>query len=406
MTPDPVPDALVPITLDPAASPAPDPAAEPEGFLVAADDGTRIHFHDWSVSAPGEPGAGAWSWSRGSSGPRGPGRRSRAACREPGRRWWRTCGAMGCRTRHRRLRPRHARRRRGRGRRGLGRARRRDGGARGSRVRRHRGGRGRRAPGRTLRGPRAGGRRLGAGRGDIRRRRRRVPARPRRAARGAAVDGCLAGGPEGLRPGELGRRPGAGGAGRGRGDRSGAPAAIGPAARGGGGRPHHVRVRARRGACPVERPRDGARGAGDPATRTCASPSCGVRRRRAWRRAGVRSGSPVSRPTPTTSSAIDPRRSAPRSSRLRALPSPDHDREARAPVTRPAGERPPHRGRDRERDRRGGRCRTRTGPRARRRVERRHRGRGAPDPARDRRGSRRARACSPPRTGCTGCTTS
>ncbi len=73
MTPDPMSDALVPIALDPSASPAPDPAAEPEGFLVAADDGTRIHFHDWSVPAgeSREPGVvlvpgllgPAWTWA-------------------------------------------------------------------------------------------------------------------------------------------------------------------------------------------------------------------------------------------------------------------------------------------------------------------------------------------------------
>src|SRR4051812_22509850 len=32
----------------------PDPAAAPEGFLVTADDGTKLHFHDW-----GGPSAGA-----------------------------------------------------------------------------------------------------------------------------------------------------------------------------------------------------------------------------------------------------------------------------------------------------------------------------------------------------------
>jgi pimeloyl-ACP methyl ester carboxylesterase len=81
MTPDPkldalLSDALLPIALDPSVSPALDPAAEPEGFLVAADDGTRIHFHDWGVptvpaGTPGEPGVvlvpgllgTAWSWA-------------------------------------------------------------------------------------------------------------------------------------------------------------------------------------------------------------------------------------------------------------------------------------------------------------------------------------------------------
>jgi pimeloyl-ACP methyl ester carboxylesterase len=78
MTPDPVADptrGLRPVALDGDASPDPDPAAEPEGYLVTADDGTRIHFHDWGGpsaagggAAPGVvmvPGllAPAWSWA-------------------------------------------------------------------------------------------------------------------------------------------------------------------------------------------------------------------------------------------------------------------------------------------------------------------------------------------------------
>ncbi|HYO42737.1 MAG TPA: alpha/beta hydrolase [Candidatus Limnocylindrales bacterium] len=78
MTPDPAAGplpALRPISLDAGRSPDPDPAAEPEGFLVTADDGTRIHFHDWGAPpAPdGGPVAGivlvpgllapAWSWA-------------------------------------------------------------------------------------------------------------------------------------------------------------------------------------------------------------------------------------------------------------------------------------------------------------------------------------------------------
>ncbi len=47
MTPDPEPVPLEPIALDASAAAAADHALEPEGFLVAADDGTRIHFHDW-----------------------------------------------------------------------------------------------------------------------------------------------------------------------------------------------------------------------------------------------------------------------------------------------------------------------------------------------------------------------
>jgi pimeloyl-ACP methyl ester carboxylesterase len=73
MSPDPVPDALLPIALDPSTAPAPDAAAEPEGYLVAADDGTRIHFHDWVGTTGGGRETGvmlvpgllgpAWSWA-------------------------------------------------------------------------------------------------------------------------------------------------------------------------------------------------------------------------------------------------------------------------------------------------------------------------------------------------------
>ena len=53
-----------------------DPAAEPEGFLVTADDGTKLHFHDWGGPPPADAEAGdagllllpgllqpAWSWA-------------------------------------------------------------------------------------------------------------------------------------------------------------------------------------------------------------------------------------------------------------------------------------------------------------------------------------------------------
>ncbi len=57
MIPDPSPLSLVPIALDGSAAPAPILGLEPEGFLVAADDGTRIHFHDWG--GPARPATGA-----------------------------------------------------------------------------------------------------------------------------------------------------------------------------------------------------------------------------------------------------------------------------------------------------------------------------------------------------------
>jgi pimeloyl-ACP methyl ester carboxylesterase len=69
--PDTAPDPLVPVALDPSAAPRPDPDVAPEGFLVTADDGTRIHFHDWGGPARGAfgvvlvPGVlqPAWSWA-------------------------------------------------------------------------------------------------------------------------------------------------------------------------------------------------------------------------------------------------------------------------------------------------------------------------------------------------------
>jgi pimeloyl-ACP methyl ester carboxylesterase len=69
MTAEPAPDALRPVALDAALAPFADLAAEPEGYLVTADDGTRIHFHDWG--GPGSPGvvlvpgllAPAWTWA-------------------------------------------------------------------------------------------------------------------------------------------------------------------------------------------------------------------------------------------------------------------------------------------------------------------------------------------------------
>jgi pimeloyl-ACP methyl ester carboxylesterase len=51
MTPAPAPDPLLPIAFPDEIVPAPDAAAVPEGFLVTADDGTRVHFLDWGGAA-------------------------------------------------------------------------------------------------------------------------------------------------------------------------------------------------------------------------------------------------------------------------------------------------------------------------------------------------------------------
>jgi pimeloyl-ACP methyl ester carboxylesterase len=48
---------------DPAAAPAPDPAAEPEGFVVLADGDVRLHFLDW-----GGPAAGTTELGRSAAG--------------------------------------------------------------------------------------------------------------------------------------------------------------------------------------------------------------------------------------------------------------------------------------------------------------------------------------------------
>jgi len=64
---------LVESRFDADTAPPPDPAAFPEGFVVATRDGTRIHFLDWggppnAAGAPGillVPGLGrtAWDWA-------------------------------------------------------------------------------------------------------------------------------------------------------------------------------------------------------------------------------------------------------------------------------------------------------------------------------------------------------
>ena len=71
MTSDAASEPLVPIGLDGASAPPPDGSAEPEGFLVTTDDGTRIHFVDWGGPPGGIPGvllvpgllAPSWTWA-------------------------------------------------------------------------------------------------------------------------------------------------------------------------------------------------------------------------------------------------------------------------------------------------------------------------------------------------------
>ena len=81
-----------------------------------------------------------------------------------------------------------------------------------SRVRGDRGGLDRGRTRQPLRGRRPGRRWLGVPGGRQRNGRRRVPPRPRRAARGDGVDGRLPRRPAGIRSGQLGRRPGTRGA--------------------------------------------------------------------------------------------------------------------------------------------------------------------------------------------------
>ena len=241
--------------------PPPDRAAEPDGFVVVVEPGDRIHFLDWGGGAGPAMPAGvllihglsntAWSWTPVA-------RRLRAA---------RHVVAMDLRGHGLSDAPTEGydagdlRRRRPRGRRGLGAAR--DGGRSGRprrpRVRGDRRGLGRRRDGRALCRARARRRRLGVDRGRQRDGRRRVPARSRRAARGHALDDGVPRRPRGLRPGDVGRRPGAGRAGHGRRDPRRQGRAVDAAARPRGERPGDVPLRPADDA----RGRDGAgRGAG------------------------------------------------------------------------------------------------------------------------------------------------
>ena len=88
MTADAVPP-LLPWAPDVALAAPPDAGLEPEGYVVSADDGTRIHFLDWGGPPAGEePGVllvpgllqPAWTWAPVAR------RRRRSRCHSPARR--------------------------------------------------------------------------------------------------------------------------------------------------------------------------------------------------------------------------------------------------------------------------------------------------------------------------------
>jgi pimeloyl-ACP methyl ester carboxylesterase len=64
---------MPPLELDPSLAPAPDPAAQPEGFVVVVEPGDRIHFLDWGGPVEAREGPAvllihgvaqtAWVWT-------------------------------------------------------------------------------------------------------------------------------------------------------------------------------------------------------------------------------------------------------------------------------------------------------------------------------------------------------
>lgn len=67
------PSPLLPFEVEASAAPDPDPAAEPEGFVVGGDGEVRLHFLDWGGPDPASSGpalvlvpglmAPAWTWA-------------------------------------------------------------------------------------------------------------------------------------------------------------------------------------------------------------------------------------------------------------------------------------------------------------------------------------------------------
>ena len=286
------------------AVPPPDRAAEPDGFVVVVEPGDRIHFLDWGGRGRGGAAPGvllihglsntAWSWAPVARRLRGRPARRRDGPARP----------RPVRRADRGLRPGDLRPSdvvavaEGSG---LLASRRRPGRPRRSRVRGDRRRLGRGGAGRPLRRARPRRRRLGVARGRHRHGRRRVPARPRRAARGHALDDGVPRRPRGVRPGDLGRRPGAGGPGDGRRDARRQGRAVDAAARARGQRPGDVRATTR---CATLAAVDGAgrRRWSPPTTR----PGRGRRRSPRPRRRARRPGR-----TPIQARVVRPRRAQP-----------------------------------------------------------------------------------------------
>ena len=260
---------LGPMEPPPAVVPSPDQALEPDGFVVVAESGDRIHFLDWggprwSARDPGDPRAFAdgldlgpgrspagWRGRHPALRVDGPARPRALRCPHRGRCLRPARPGRGCRGRRRGIRVAcHGRRRRDPRR------------ARRSRVRCDRRRDRRSRARRPLRRPRPRRWRLGSPRGQHRCRCRRVPARHRRAARGHALALGVPARSLAVRPIDLGCGPGTSGPGDGGGDACRPGRAVHAAARAGGLRPRDVHVRPAGDTDRRHRAGRGARGGG------------------------------------------------------------------------------------------------------------------------------------------------